>query len=233
MLKHMFRWCDFMLVVIVQGFMLLQVGFFYLLLRLRSPQRAKQASTCEIRTISVVVPAFNEAHSISRCLRTLASTRELQQPDEIEVIVCDAGCQDATVAIVAEMAPTLPFAIQITSSQGGRGPALNAGIRAAKGDVILVLHADTLLPAGWDVAVLHALRTPGVLMTAFRFGCDRNSLLQPSAPPAGLAVMEFTVNLRSTWYELPFGDQALALTARTLSAVGGYPDFCILEEYEL
>ena len=45
--------------------------------------------------------------------------------------------------------------------------------------------------------------------------------------------MEWTVNCRSSWYELPFGDQALALTARTLEEAGGYPDFPILEEYEL
>jgi hypothetical protein len=97
----------------------------------------------------------------------------------------------------------------------------------------LVLHADTALPDAWDDAVIDALSDTAVLMTAFSFKCDRKQLVCPDAPPTGLAFMEHTVNLRSRWYELPFGDQALATTATTLRAVGGYPNTCILEEYAL
>ena len=42
--------------------------------------------------------------------------------------------------------------------------------------------------------------------------------------------MEVTVNWRSAWYELPFGDQALAIGAKRLREVGGFPDLPILEE---
>eukprot|EP00966_Prymnesium_polylepis_P312386 7218252-Prymnesium_polylepis.1 len=68
-------------------------------------------------------------------------------------------------------------------------------------------------------------------MTAFRFRCDRAQLVD--LPPSGLSMMEWTVNVRSRLYQLPFGDQALATTAATLAEVGGYPDFPLLEEYEL
>ena len=238
------HWRDYALVLLVQTFMLVQVGVFYAYLRAKAYLRAMatpafarrqpQANRrdCALRTISVVVPAFNESRSIRRCLQALADTLTLPA-DQLDVIVIDAGCRDATMATVAELAPTMPFAIRTTRSDGGRGRALNAGLREAKGDVLLVLHADTLLPASWDTAVLEALRSPSVLMTAFRFGCDRGGLERPAEPPAGLALMEWTVNLRSAWFELPFGDQALALAAHTLEAVGGYPDYCMLEEYEL
>ena len=212
--------------------MMLQVGFFYALLRFSTPRRRRAAPTSIVRSLTVVVPAYNERRTIGKCLQALASGATVD-PQHLDVVVVDAGCTDATMAIVAELSPQLPFAVRSIASTGGRGPALNAGIRAAKGDAVLVLHADTLLPAGWDAAAIDALAQPGVLMTAFRFGCDRSSLLRPDAPPAGLALMEWTVNLRSAWFDLPFGDQALALSSATLAAVGGYPDFPMLEEYEL
>jgi len=45
--------------------------------------------------------------------------------------------------------------------------------------------------------------------------------------------MEWTVNLRSRWYELPFGDQALAMRAQLLRECGGIPSVPILEEFIL
>ena len=50
------------------------------------------------------------------------------------------------------------------------------------------------------------LGEPGVLAAAFRFQCNRDSIENPPGPP-GLAVMERTVALRSTYLQLPFGDQ--------------------------
>jgi hypothetical protein len=70
-------------------------------------------------------------------------------------------------------------------------------------------------------------------MTAFRFALDRAALAEPRRPPAGLALMEWTVNVRSRCYELPFGDQALATRRDLLEACGGYPAVPILEEYIL
>ena len=96
----------------------------------------------------------------------------------------------------------------------------------APGDAVLVLHADTALPALWDALLLRSLSDRAVLMTAFSFQCDRAQLAEAHSPPAGLALMEWTVNLRSRWYELPFGDQALATTRATLDALGGYPPTC-------
>ena len=87
------------------------------------------------------------------------------------------------MSVVSEAAAALGLRIVTTSSKGGRGPALNAGIREATGDIILTLHADTLLPAGWDRDIKIKLSDPRVLMTAFSFGCDREQLTRPDAPP--------------------------------------------------
>lgn len=232
---------DFILTGFVQSFMLLQVGFFDLLRRFRGWRLKRESlikgrSSSEplrtaLQTISVVVPAFNEARSIGMCLETLE--RHASSLKRVQVVVVDAGCKDDTMAIVTAWAAQTKVSVLTTTSSGGRGPAVAAGARLSMGDAILVLHADTALPANWDGAVLEALADPTVLMTAFSFGCDRAQLSCPESPPAGLALMEWTVNRRSRWYELPFGDQALATTRATLDAIGGYPETCILEEFIL
>jgi len=234
------RLFDYTLTVAVQSFMLLQVGFFYALLhkraanlrRLLLPKPAVPLPNARsLRTISIVVPVYNEAAVVGQCLRSLVAGAV--DASRIEVVIVDAGCKDTTMEVVASVAAALALKVGTTTSSGGRGPALIAGIRETSGDAILTLHADTRLPEGWDVDILQGLSDPSVLMTAFSFGTDRTLLAEPEAPPAGLAFMEWTVNLRSRWYELPFGDQALAMRADELTACGGFPNVPILEEYIL
>ena len=91
---------------------------------------------------------------------------------ELEVIVVDAGCKDGTMARVAKVVEELAarpsgdaltsFAIRTVRSRGGRGPALNTGMLEASGDVLLMLHAGTMLPRGWDRHVMGALINPEV-----------------------------------------------------------------------
>jgi hypothetical protein len=229
---------DYALVVLVQLFMLLHAGLFYVLLHWRARRRPAVYTVSETdpllrpRTISVVIPVYNELHHIGPCIRNVVENVVLSM-DHVQIICVDAGGSDDSMATAVMVAKNMGLRLMTTSSRGGRGPALNAGVRLATGDVILTLHADTRLPRGWDAAVIGALASRGVLSTAFSFGTDRSQLADPASPPVGLDFMEYTVNLRSRWFELPLGDQALAFTAATLNAVGGFPDFPILEEYEL
>ena len=228
------------LVFFVQFFMLVQVGAFDVLRRLKGQigrLRSKRSQVKKVShkvlptTLSVIIPAFNEARSIRRCLTTLL--HGATEPKRVQIIVVDAGCHDETMAIISDWAKSTKLDVVKTESQGGRGPAIRAGVRLSTGDVVLVLHADTALPPRWDDHVLGALADPGVSMTAFSFGCDRTQLVDSRCPPVGLALMEQTVNWRSRWFELPFGDQALATRRETLYECGGYPATCILEEFIL
>jgi cellulose synthase/poly-beta-1,6-N-acetylglucosamine synthase-like glycosyltransferase len=202
---------DYCLVVAVQSVMLLQVGFFDVMRRIRGRRLkhetlAQQPSSTppppSLTTISVVVPTFNEARSIGRCLEVLQ--RGAEALARVQVVIVDAGCTDGTMALVGEWAAACPeVRVVTTTATGGRGPAVAAGVRLATGDALMVLHADTALPPKWDTVVLTALGDPSILMTAFSFGCDRAQLSQPDAPPVGLALMEWTVNKRSRWCASP------------------------------
>lgn len=162
--------------------------------------------------ISVVIPALNEAPGIEACI---ASVRRTDHP--VEIIVADGGSTDGT----AEAA--LAAGAWVTQAPRGRASQQNAGARAASGDVVLFLHADTRLPEGWAQAVREALARPGVAGGAFRFGVD--------APGARLRFIEAMANLRSVVLQMPFGDQAIFLSRERFLELGGFPEMPIMEDF--
>ncbi len=161
--------------------------------------------------ISVVVPALNEAGSIRVTLDGVALGRN------VEVIVVDGGSTDATAVVAAEAGA------QVVTSPPGRGGQLNAGAAVAGGDLLLFLHADTLLPPGWDEHVRTMLAGPEVAVGAFRLAIDG----------AGLALRfpAAWANLRSRGPGVPYGDQALCVRAADFRAAGGFPAIPLMEDY--
>jgi hypothetical protein len=91
--------------------------------------------------------------------------------------------------------------------------------------VLLFLHADTTLPAGFDQAIAQALRDPGVVGGAFRLRFDRRT--------PGLRLIEWGARLRVALFRMPYGDQALFVRRRTLEEIGGVPQAPIMEDLDL
>ena len=92
-------------------------------------------------TISVVIPAFNEAHIIDRCLRSLLEQRDLAD----EIIVVDNASTDDTAAIASRFAGVRV----IREPRPGVTYARSAGFDAARGDVIARIDADSLVKSDW------------------------------------------------------------------------------------
>jgi glycosyltransferase involved in cell wall biosynthesis len=112
-------------------------------------------------TISVVVPAYNDAVMLRRCLDAL--THQMRLPDEI--VVVDNGSTDATVDVARAAGARV-----VTEPHRGIPQATSAGFDAAVGDVLGRLDADTIPPADWververaftDDPGLDALSGPG------------------------------------------------------------------------
>src|SRR5258708_38633234 len=87
--------------------------------------------------VSVVVPVLDEAEGVGRTLAGLQALRGAGG----EVIVVDGGSRDATRAIAA------PLADLVIDAPRGRALQMNAGARAARGALLVFLHADTVPPA--------------------------------------------------------------------------------------
>jgi glycosyltransferase involved in cell wall biosynthesis len=97
-------------------------------------------------SLSVIIPTLDEEASISRAIRSC------REAGPCEVVVVDGGSRDRTVEIARGTADT------VISASRGRAVQMNAGAAAARGEILLFLHADTLLPPGSVTAVLDSLR---------------------------------------------------------------------------
>ncbi len=109
------------------------------------------------RTASAVVPVYNGAESLPRCLRSLRRQNEVL----VEIIVVDDGSRDATPAIVEEFARADPrIRVLRHSKNQGLAASLNEGICHATGDAILIIQDDCeLLGDDWVEQGLRLLRT--------------------------------------------------------------------------
>jgi cellulose synthase/poly-beta-1,6-N-acetylglucosamine synthase-like glycosyltransferase/peptidoglycan/xylan/chitin deacetylase (PgdA/CDA1 family) len=92
--------------------------------------------------VSIVVPAYNEAEVIEPAVRSLVGS----DYPELEVIVVDDGSEDGTAAIVEGLA--LSGVRILREPNSGKPAALNAGIAAARHDVIVTVDADTVFEPG-------------------------------------------------------------------------------------
>ena len=97
--------------------------------------------------LSIIIPTLNEEAGIASALDALATLRVAG----CEVIVADGGSDDRTAALAR------PRCDQIVAAPRGRGAQMNAGAAAARGEVLLFLHADTRLPDGADQLILREL----------------------------------------------------------------------------
>jgi hypothetical protein len=102
---------------------------------------------------------------------------------------------------------------------------MNAGAAAARGRVLMFLHADTVLPAQWRDALAVLDRDPAVSIGCFRFALD--------SPSPIARVLELGVRLRVRLFGLPYGDQALFVRRADFNHAGGYADLPIMEDVDL
>ncbi len=168
-----------------------------------------------MRRLSIVVPVLNEAEAIPEHLNALAPLRA----GGTEVIVVDGGSQDDTVARAASGAD------RVLAAERGRAAQMNAGARAATGDIILFLHADTRLPPHADALVRDALAKENGLWGRFDVRIGGTHRL--------LGLVAALMNRRSRLTGIATGDQAIFVTRHAFEAVGGYPDIPLMEDIVL
>lgn len=165
--------------------------------------------------LSIIVPMLNEAGALPDLLEHLLP----YQRNGCEVLLVDGGSQDGSVAL----AECIGFTV--VSSPRGRARQMNVGARAAQGDALLFLHADTSLPAEADNLVRHALSDKRVAWGRFD--------VQIEGRPFMLRVVAFLMNHRSRLTGIATGDQAMFVRRSVFEAVGKFPDQPLMEDIEL
>jgi rSAM/selenodomain-associated transferase 2 len=162
--------------------------------------------------LSVVVPTLDEGGAIVGAL-------ESADAQGVERIVVDGGSADATIALARAHADL------VLVTERGRALQMNAGARAAAGEVLLFLHADTTLPQGYAAHVAAALADPGVVAGRFDVRLDARGPLY--------ACLGRLISLRSRLTGIATGDQAIFVRRAVFEAVGGFPPEPIMEDVAL
>jgi rSAM/selenodomain-associated transferase 2 len=160
--------------------------------------------------ISAIIPTWQEGECIARAVRAARAVAD-------EVIVADGGSPDSTVA------EAHAAGARVVHAPRGRGQQLAAGARAASGDVLLFLHADTLLPPEARRAIERALHDPRVL--------GGNFLLRFEPASRVSRLFTFIYDARRRTLGIYYGDSPLFVRRHDYHRLGGFPEQPLFEDY--
>lgn len=166
-------------------------------------------------SLSIIIPCLNEADGIAATLEALQPLRRRGA----EVIIVDGGSRDETLA-KAQLLADVAFA-----APRGRAAQMNAGATRARGQILLFLHADCLLPEAADGLIIDGLNRSRKSWGRFDATIDSRHPL--------LHVVEALMNLRSRATGIATGDQGQFVTRSLFEAVGGFPEIALMEDIAL
>lgn len=164
--------------------------------------------------ISVIMPVLNEAGAVPLSLASLQPARRAGH----ELIVVDGGSSDASAEIASR------YADRVLSAPASRAGQMNEGARRATGELLLFLHADTLLPDGWFEYVEAAHAESG------QWGWFDVCLDNPAWVYRLIAAC---MNRRARVTKVCTGDQAMFLRRELFDQVGGFPPQPLMEDVAL
>jgi rSAM/selenodomain-associated transferase 2/rSAM/selenodomain-associated transferase 1 len=161
--------------------------------------------------ISIIMPVYYED---TKAVKTVNLAYKNAKNRDFEVIVVDTNERTSI--------DRLQFSnpVRLICSSKGRANQLNAGFDAAKGEIVLFLHADTLLPKNWDTLIQKALQTSDA--GAFSLSID--------SPLKWLQFVAFMTNVRAKIFSTPYGDQAQFFKADVFKKIGKFPSIPIMED---
>ncbi len=162
--------------------------------------------------LSIIIPVLNEAPQLDRTLAAATSV-------DARIIVSDGGSSDGSLAIARIRG------VDIVSGPPDRAAQQNRGAAAARGHVLLFLHADTRLPRDFVPHIFDTLMDRRTIMGAFRFDTDLNT--------SAMRLIRVLTNHRAAWLNLPYGDQGLFLKRRDFFRIGRFPEVAIAEDLYL
>jgi rSAM/selenodomain-associated transferase 2 len=164
---------------------------------------------------SIIMPVLNEEAVLEHHLGNLV--RQISHYD-CELLIVDGGSTDRTIEIAQHFG-------RVISSPRGRATQMNSGAGVVSGEVLLFLHADTLLPDDAFRAIEYTLKAQDVVGGAFRicFNCDHWPY----------RLVAFTTNLRSRIRKIFTGDQAYFVRSVSFHSIGGFSDQPLMEDLEI
>ncbi len=163
--------------------------------------------------ISIIMPVRNEAASLAKSLRLLQRWRKAGH----ELIVIDGHSTDSSAAIAESLAD------KVLRCEPGRSRQMHAGALAARGQILLFLHADTQLPSN-ALQEIDKQIAQGHHWGWFDVAFDSNAVV--------FRVIAKAMNRRSRLTKVCTGDQGLFVTQALYSQAKGFPQQPLMEDVE-
>jgi rSAM/selenodomain-associated transferase 2 len=166
--------------------------------------------------ITVIIPVLNEAEGINGLISHL---RDLEGGKDVGIIVVDGDPAGCTIMAIRDAG------VVTAIGERGRAVQMNRGAALAEGDILLFLHADTLLPRNAFTRIQQAFQEAEYVAGCFDLGIRSAQKI--------FRITERYVSLRTRITRIPFGDQAIFIRRGYFERIGGYREFPIMEDVEL
>src|SRR3990167_2145097 len=160
--------------------------------------------------ISVIIPTLNEEFHIEKTLQSV-----IKQEGDYELYVVDGGSTDNSIAIARRYA-------SVIISKRGRAIQMNAGANVCRGDILLFLHADTILPDNAFRELRKRMRDDTVSGGSFYIAFDADNFI--------LRGVSFITRFNFRLFH--FGDQGIFVRRDVFQKLHGYKEMPIMEDYD-
>ena len=166
--------------------------------------------------VSVIIPVLNEERVLAATLRSLAAAQ-----GAFEVLVVDGDSTDTTIKIAADFNSVC----RVLHAARGRAAQMNAGAGAARGDVLLFLHADVRFHPDGILAIERALADTSILGGNFR--------VRFAGGGHAVASRLFTaINHHRRRFGIFYADSGIFVRRSVFERLGGFAPLSLMEDYE-
>ncbi|CAN5180584.1 TIGR04283 family arsenosugar biosynthesis glycosyltransferase [soil metagenome] len=163
--------------------------------------------------ISVIIPALNEERYIGKTLNHLSTLK-----GNFEIIVVDGGSKDSTCELVNQYP-----AVKVFSSEKGRAAQMNTGALNSQGEILLFLHADTILPQDAYMCIVAHFYNPHHIGGSFILKLDKKHFL--------LQLYSWCSRWSAEFFT--YGDHAIFMKKEVFVKIGGYKQLPFMEDVEI
>jgi rSAM/selenodomain-associated transferase 2 len=167
-------------------------------------------------SVSIIIPVYHEADII---VPMISALKGLNGNPGVEIIVVDGDPDGSTIRDVRDAC------VKTLLAGKGRASQMNRGAAAAKGDILLFLHADTCLPPNALQHILEIFRDRRIIGGSFDLGIQSEK--------KAYRLIEKMVYYRTRLTKMPYGDQAIFIFRKCFLKLGGFKEIPIMEDIEL
>lgn len=167
--------------------------------------------------LSIIIPTLNEEKYIKKTLSNICNQKGNYN---YEIIVVDAQSTDNTI----ELAKKYSKVEILLSDKKSRAYQMNLGAEKTKGDILLFLHADTLLPENAFEEIEKILKNKNIVAGGFKgkFKSEKGKIIH-----------YLDIGYFFLWFfRIILGDQAMFVRKSVFNKVNGYPEIEIMEEFD-